>query len=603
VHQTVRYKNPKGFSQQRPNGFGGHITKDVFKGIVPVLYNLPILCVADPAQTVWIVEGEKDADRLGGLGLLATTSPMGAGKWHRVDSSPLAGRPCVAIGDNDEDGRNHVQAVAADLHGKAASVKILELPGLPEKGDVSDWLDQGGTVEQLVAIAAATPAWSPDTAIAPLPSMNGDGKYHGAPGAAVADDVLEDVSNPVEEVDPVAFHGLLGELVLRTQRETEGNPLFVLLHLLVFFGVAVGRGPHFITGATHHFLSLFVGLVGPTGIGRKGSAADVAIEIWKKVDPEFAKEKIRGGLNSGAGLLYHLRDGTERRGKNGKSECDEGVSDKRHVFLESELSSALMQGHREHDPILCQLRDLFDCRPRVGSYTKDPTTVTGGHIGIVGHCTQADLHVHLGDTDKANGTGNRFIWHYGGRSKSLPEGGDVFDLLDNMLSRELNALKDAIEFGAGVGKICRASSLKARWKLIYDDFGNPRPGKIGAFYARAPVIVMRIASIFAIADRCREVGEAHLNAAMAIWEHSERSLRYIFRADLDRNAEKLLTAISAAAPNGLTATEIRAVFGRHLDSATIKDHLEGLLADRVIERIDSQPTGGRPATRYRRKTL
>ena len=102
---------------------------------------------------------------------------------------------------------------------------------------------------------------------------------------------------------------------------------------------------------------------------------------------------------------------------------------------------------------------------------------------------------------------------------------------------------------------------------------------------------MRMASIFALADQKREIGEPHLNAAMAIWEHSERSLRYIFKGDLDPHAEKLLAAINAV-PAGLTLTEIRGVFGRHVDALKIKEYLEDLLVDRVIERVESKPTGG-----------
>ena len=65
------------------------------------------------------------------------------------------------------------------------------------------------------------------------------------------------------------------------------------------------------------------------------------------------------------------------------------------MFLEPELASVLMGGHRENDPMLTQLRLFFDGVRVVGSLTKDPTKVTGGHVGIVGHCTPADLGTHL----------------------------------------------------------------------------------------------------------------------------------------------------------------------------------------------------------------
>ena len=350
--------------------------------------------------------------------------------------------------------------LADELRPHAAKVGVWTIPELGRdtcldlKTFDETWWSDGRSLEKFLL---EEKPWR-SAAVWAGPPATANGRHRGPAVASVGDDSLESVSDPVADVDPVAFEGLLGELVFKTQRETEGNPLFVLLHLLAFFGVAIGRAPYLVTGATRHYMSLFVGLVGPTGTGRKGSAGDVAVRSVQEIDPEFTNRKIRGGLNSGAGLLYHLRDGVEKRGKNGKSESDEGVTDKRHVFLETELASVLMQGHREHDPILCQMRDLFDCKPQIGSYTKDPTTVTGGHIAIVGHCTKADLEIHLGDADKRNGTANRFLWNYGGRSKSLSEGGNVFDLLDNMLSRELDTLKDAIGVAAGVGEIARAGS-------------------------------------------------------------------------------------------------------------------------------------------------
>lgn len=195
VHETVRYKNPKDFGQRRPSGNRRYIYKDVFDGITPILYRLSELCAADPGQTVFIVEGEKDVERLMGLGLVATTNPMGAGKWHLVDATPLNGRPCVLVADNDDKGRKHCQEAAVERHGKALSVKLLELPGLPEKGDVSDWLNQGGTVEQLLALAAAAPTWSPDPSYGPRPSTNGNGTHSPTQGGSRSYEALRALSD------------------------------------------------------------------------------------------------------------------------------------------------------------------------------------------------------------------------------------------------------------------------------------------------------------------------------------------------------------------------------------------------------------------------
>ena len=138
MHQTLRYENPKSFSQRRPNGRGGWILQDVFKGINPVLYNLKNV---RKAKEIIITEGEKDSDRLNELGFISTTCAMGAGSWRDDYNQYLKGKHIVLVPDNDEGGREHMAQVAGYLNRAAKSLKWIELPGLPEKGDVSDWID------------------------------------------------------------------------------------------------------------------------------------------------------------------------------------------------------------------------------------------------------------------------------------------------------------------------------------------------------------------------------------------------------------------------------------------------------------------------------
>ncbi len=155
LFQVCRFA-PKSFRQRRPDGFGGWVWNT--KGVEPVLYRLPeVLRAAASGDTIYVCEGEKDVEALRDLGLTATTNPRGAGKWRLQFVDSLKGARVVILPDNDEPGRQHAQAVAASLLGKARSIKILELPGLPPKGDVSDWLAAGGTrqeLERLVSGAA-----------------------------------------------------------------------------------------------------------------------------------------------------------------------------------------------------------------------------------------------------------------------------------------------------------------------------------------------------------------------------------------------------------------------------------------------------------------
>ena len=134
LFQVCRFE-PKAFEQRRPDGKGGWKWK--LDGIQPVLYRLPDVL---KAEEVLIVEGEKDCDNLKSLGFTATTNPMGAGKWREHFRETLKGKNIVLIPDNDQAGREHMMDVARSLNGCSKSLKWLDLPGLPSKGDISDWI-------------------------------------------------------------------------------------------------------------------------------------------------------------------------------------------------------------------------------------------------------------------------------------------------------------------------------------------------------------------------------------------------------------------------------------------------------------------------------
>jgi hypothetical protein len=158
IFQVCRMK-PKSFRQRRPDGNGGWIWD--INGVSLVPYHLPEII---PAALVYVCEGEKDVDRLRAAGLTATCNPMGAGKWRSEYSAHLQGKFVGVLTDNDVAGHYHAQDVARKLHGIAGNVKVVDLPGLPDKGDVSDWLAAGGTPEQLRSLVEATPDWDPTSA-------------------------------------------------------------------------------------------------------------------------------------------------------------------------------------------------------------------------------------------------------------------------------------------------------------------------------------------------------------------------------------------------------------------------------------------------------
>ncbi len=138
---------PKAFYMEQPTpGYAAWVRN--MKGVRRVLYRLPEL-IARTAEPIFFVEGEKDADTLAQLGLLATTSPGGASGWRAEFAQTLAGRDIVIVPDGDLPGRRYASQVAADLLLANSSVRLIDLPN---GKDVSDFLSSGRTLEDLQAL-------------------------------------------------------------------------------------------------------------------------------------------------------------------------------------------------------------------------------------------------------------------------------------------------------------------------------------------------------------------------------------------------------------------------------------------------------------------
>jgi hypothetical protein len=208
LYQVVRLE-PKQFRQRRPDG-GDHwvwglsegqyarrgdgdwykangqaaagAPRRRFEAVPRVLYRLPGLLAAGPEGWAFVVEGEKDADSLAQLGLVATTNPMGAGNWSKLsDDSPLHGRRVAILPDKDDAGRKHARDVARRLAGKAGELKVLELPG--DGKDASDWLAAGGTADRLVELAEQASPYEPGEEPGEEPADVPASEYVLVPGA------------------------------------------------------------------------------------------------------------------------------------------------------------------------------------------------------------------------------------------------------------------------------------------------------------------------------------------------------------------------------------------------------------------------------------
>lgn len=162
--QKLRYSD-KHFGWRRPDGKGGWIWNR--QDVPHTLYS-----AGEPDSTVYIVEGEKDADNLAKLGCFCVSGEDGAGhgKWLPEYTKQLQGRSALILPDNDRIGQDYAQEIAAALTGVAKSVRVLDLssvwPEIPEKGDISDMIATLGTdqtCELLAQLERDTKEWEPKT--------------------------------------------------------------------------------------------------------------------------------------------------------------------------------------------------------------------------------------------------------------------------------------------------------------------------------------------------------------------------------------------------------------------------------------------------------
>lgn len=397
---------------------------------------------------------------------------------------------------------------------------------------------------------------------------------------------------------PDALHGLTGDFVRLVEPHTEADPVALLSQLLCAFGNIVGRGAYVEVEDTHHYANLYVAVVGDTSKARKGTAYGRVRHFVLAADPEASdddddddpngwKPCIRGGLSSGEGLIYHVRDAAGN---------DSGADDKRLFVYEPEFARVLRVLRREGNTLSPVLRQAWDDGAMATLTRSNPLRATNAHVSIVAHVTMTELKSALTRTDMANGFGNRFLWFLVRRSKSLPLGGALrADAVDALVPR----LKAAIAFGQRAGRVDWDESARQLWFEVYEVLSAAQPGLIGEMTARAEAQVTRLALIYALLDGSDVIRREHLRAALAVWEYAEASVRCVFGDSVGNPmADKILGELRRRS-KGLTLTDIHDLFGRKTAAIDLRAALQ-LLLDSGLVSGRQKTTGerGRPATIY-----
>jgi hypothetical protein len=190
------------------------------------------------------------------------------------------------------------------------------------------------------------------------------------------------------EMSGEMFSSPLDELVNAVDERTEAHPVAVAVHYLISFGNAVGNGPHFYVAETRHAVNEFALIVGPTSTARKGDARHLGLFALDVADSLWAADRIRSGLSSGEGVIYHVRNAVHGIDpKTGKQiVVDAGVTDKRLLILETEFSQPLKMFRRDGNVLSDVLRNAWDGAEVLSTLTRNnPIMATGSHVSVIGH--------------------------------------------------------------------------------------------------------------------------------------------------------------------------------------------------------------------------
>ncbi len=507
-------------------------------------------------DVAWIVEGESDALAAHSAGLPAVGVP-GVEGWKNTWRSRFGRfRSVVVCPDADEPGQRLAERLVEALS-SVVEVRRLDLGTIAGERDGFDFTDAvleaqlNGGVEHLRDLFLKTAAHTKPSA-RPEPELS-------AP---------EPTGDTHPALSSAAFHGVAGRFVQMVGPQSEADPAALLVQFLAAAGNTFGRGPHLLVEGDRHPANLYVAIVGDTSGGRKGTSWGRVRQPLERADPEWKGRNVAGGLASGEGLIWNVRDPIYREKTNKKTGEpvveleDGGVADKRLLVQESEMSRVLRGMKREGNVLSPVLRELWDTGDARSMSKNQPGKTTGAMLSVIAHTTADELRREFTEIEAANGFGNRFLWVLSRRSKLLSRGGRVDDAAMEEIAHDVrNAQRFAAVQETSLDLNSEAWEL---WDSRYERLTTGEPGLAGSILARGAPQVLRLALVYAVLDCSAVIRTEHVHAALAVWDYCERSVRLVFgSASGYADADRALEFIREAGGDGRTKTEIRDLFGRN----------------------------------------
>ena len=352
-------------------------------------------------------------------------------------------------------------------------------------------------------------------------------------------------------LEPVALHGLAGDIVEALDEYTEADKAAVLFNVLAMFGTFVGPKPRMIVDGSIHTARSFVVVVGNTSRARKSTATAQTRRLFADVDEDWCDDGIRSGFASGEALIKELAE----------------AEDPRCLIVEPEFATVLARAGRDGSILSMTMRNTWDGDAVANRRASGSFVAKDHHVGVIAQTTREELQRQLSATEQANGFGNRFLFVAAKRSKYLADAPTPPDKLYKDLARRIAA---AATKAQGIGVMKRSEDGRLAWEEIYNNIDDDVHGIHGALVARAEAQMLRLQMLYALLDGSSEISLEHVAAARAAWDYCEQSVQWAFGYTLgDPTADKLYAALLAAGPDGLTRTEQSKLFGGNKTAAEL----------------------------------
>lgn len=430
----------------------------------------------------------------------------------------------------------------------------------------------------------------------PLPDNEVDSLFNSA-----YETISKSTAEPTFDISKL--HGPLATLVQKVDPYTEANPIAVYMQMLAIMGNYFGRiaGSH--VSGDKHYPNIFLLIVGNSSVSRKGTSLGVATAILKQVIPNHITSNLKSGASSGEGIAFHLRDPVwenktkKREGRliTEKVLVDQGVPDKRVVVIETEFGSVLISMKREGNKLSVVLRDAYDSK-NLSTLTKNNSvTASNPHITIIAHITIEEFRHLLNVVDIFNGFGNRFMYFYTKSEKCLPHAPAISDI---DLIEEVKALQKAVDHWSEALKSPHEirfnfnEEAAKHWEQVYPEIKDPKiDGIIGTCLSRGPAHIKKLCITLAMLDSKNEIQLIHLETAIALWNYSSETVKYIFKdkaQNVSKPALKALKYLEESKKPSVSRTEISSdCFKRNL-SANELDKIQCELVEKDIIKINEE---------------